>query len=81
MASLLRRTPPQVTWDRGGTFRLTKLSYTSNDVAAKPRQLCVELRKDSPCETIDRFCRGGRCSFAVYDTSQECCPTSFVPLS
>ncbi|PNH07073.1 Perphorin-2 [Tetrabaena socialis] len=69
-----------VTWDKGGTFRLTKLNYTPADIAGKPKQLCIELRRDGPCDTIDKFCRGGRCIYSLFDTAtRSCCPTTTTP--
>ncbi|PNW69879.1 hypothetical protein CHLRE_17g696500v5 [Chlamydomonas reinhardtii] len=70
-----------VTWDRDGTFRLTKLGYSPSDVASKPKQLCVELRKDGPCPTIDKFCRGPNCVYSLFSTDKQCCPTATTPES
>ncbi|GFR53254.1 hypothetical protein Agub_g16031 [Astrephomene gubernaculifera] len=68
-----------VTWDQGGTFRLTKLNYSPLDIASKPKQLCIELRRDGPCDTIDKFCRGGSCTYSLFNTGKECCPTATTP--
>ncbi|KAG2497525.1 hypothetical protein HYH03_004673 [Edaphochlamys debaryana] len=69
-----------VTWDQGGTFRLTKLNYSPGDVAARPKQLCIELRKGGPCDTIEKFCRGPSCVYSLFDTAtKSCCPTATVP--
>ncbi|EFJ49945.1 hypothetical protein VOLCADRAFT_116986, partial [Volvox carteri f. nagariensis] len=72
-----------VTWDQGGTFRLTKLNYSRDEVASRPKQLCIELRKDGPCDTLGRFCRlgesSGSCTYALYDGAQTCCPTGATP--
>ncbi|GIL90559.1 hypothetical protein Vretimale_17522 [Volvox reticuliferus] len=76
------KVPYPVTWDQGGTFRLTKLNYSPDDVAAQPKQLCIELRKDGPCDNIQKFCRlgsSGGCTYALYDGSQACCPTANTP--
>ncbi|GLC61933.1 hypothetical protein PLESTB_001821000 [Pleodorina starrii] len=77
------KVPYPVTWDQAGTFRLTKLNYSQADLAARPKQLCIELRRDGPCDNIDKFCRGGAgsCTYALFDVSRGCCPTTSTPSS
>ncbi len=66
-----------------GTFRLTKLGFTPSTVATKPKAVCLELRHDGPCASLERFCRAGAnrgCWVSLFDTSKAVCPTSLLQL-
>ena len=79
VAAYINKSKYPVTWDQGGTFRLTKLGFRASDLAASSKQLCIELRQGSPCDTIDKFCNKRQCIYSLFDQSKSCCPTSAVP--
>lgn len=78
-AAYINKSKYPITWDQGGTFRLTKLGFRASDLAASSKQLCIELRQGSPCDTIDKFCNKRQCTCSLFDQSKTCCPTSAVP--
>lgn len=67
------------------TFRLTAAAgktalFTAAEVAAKARNICVELRAASSCGTLDKWCSGGACSVTFFDAKTKAtCPTLKFP--
>lgn len=62
---------------KNGVWRVTNLNM--NVVSARSATIALELDSAGPCPTLDQLCNrfGGRCVYAMFDTSKACCPTYY----
>ena len=64
--------------DMYSQLRITNLGYTKN---ISNNSICMTIA--APCNSLENFCAGENCKFALFNTEHTCCPTcsfKYVPL-
>ncbi|KXZ50846.1 hypothetical protein GPECTOR_15phG17 [Gonium pectorale] len=60
-----------------GVFKTNELNLVPANAAGV--EVCITLKAKSKCPTLDTFCYGGVCKFAVFSKATNCCAKDYAP--
>ncbi|KXZ45159.1 hypothetical protein GPECTOR_57g449 [Gonium pectorale] len=60
-----------------GVFKTNNLYL--NTTTANGVEVCITLKARGSCPTLDTFCYGGICKFAIFSKSTNCCAKDYAP--